>query len=501
MRKYIANVATLLLLGSISFSGCGSDSGSEEEGTSLSTAPFLQQYARENEENDGTGLDIAFLDGIEIPNNHDYLLFGFGSIDKYNSDNHGDDALFARISSQDGSLKKATYVRYETSEAKNDTEKYIRSAILSYEENGEKINKILLVGTASPDATYQTEGLLVTLLNGDGEYEWSRHYLLSQGEGLEISEVAADGDGTFWVVGNGSIPAKNPDGTTYWTRLGIVIHIDAKTGEILQASHLGIDDGISNYFDVTVANDHVYISGSSEDTTVDTGINSNGFSDTVLLLELNKDATLASATKYMQKEKSFGERGEGIIYKDGNIYIAFETAGPVEGGIMKIDAGSTKELKTVKQLYTYYPYSYYRDFEIHGDTLYLAATNSSFYKTNLNGDLEKVSWVEGGWTESLFIDSAGNIVSLSHNGLIPRMTSFATKFSNTLATCGLNTTVADPENPSIDITTKWVAETIAPTYPTVPVALATNNAGEFVTGDASNIITQKSLCSSEDESR
>lgn len=507
MKRYNLKSVSLLLVGAlgVGVGGCGINSNgnssnisneNKTETITISHDPFVQRYARKNDDNNGTRFNIAFTDGIELPDNNDYLVFGFGSIDKYDTNKRGDDALYARISSKDGTLKSANYVAYNSADAQADlNEKYLRAAKLSYLQDGKSINNIVLVGHATSTGWAGDTGLLVTLLSGDGSYKWSKFYQLTDGSGLSINSVAADSDGTFWVVGNGSIPAKDGDGNIYTTNLGVVIHIDAKTGNILNSEHIGIDDSVSNYSDVTVANDQVYITGTSYDETVDKNISADGTSNTVLLLELNKDGTLKNGSKYIRKDH-WGETGEGIRYKNGSIYIAYETnvygIAEAYGGILKVDANREK-LQKAMEIYTSSPYSYYRDFEISGNNIYLTAAHNAFYQTDLSGNIKKVTSTEGAWKGGVFIDSANNIIAFSNSSTID---SVVTKFSNDLSVCSNKTIVSSPEQNATDITNQWFIETINSPYSTVGVGLATNNANSFEQSSALNIITQTSMCDS-----
>lgn len=499
MKRWFSNIFSILVISSIGFSGCGIGNSSDKKDDTTPAAaithdPFAMQYARANSDANATSLVVAFWDGVEIPANHDYLLFGQGSVDKYNTNAQDDDALFARVSSKDGTLKSASYVRYVSQDANNSGETYVRGTTLSYLENGTTKHNIVLIGQARSNEASKSRGILVTLLDGDGTHKWSRLYQITSGYLNDIGDVAADDDGTFWIAYNGYIPVKTyANGYIETAYLGVVMHIDAKTGDILLAKHFGIDDWESGYLDITLANGKVYISGYSHDKSIDTSLKRDGESDTVLLLEIHKDGTLLSANKYFQKDSwILGERGNGIVYKEGKIYIAYQIAG-IDGGVMKIDANSKSLQKVMKIFHNDYN-SYYRDFAIDGESLYLSANNVSFYKTDLDGNIEKIGDGYGGWDNALFIDSQHNIVALTSNGAAANITSFATKFSDKLEKCGINTKVTDPDTNATDVTDKWVAEEISPTYNDIPVAMATNNTGNFEIGSATNIIAQENRC-------
>ncbi|SFV74729.1 hypothetical protein MNB_SM-3-1444 [hydrothermal vent metagenome] len=520
MKRYSLRNMSLLLVGAlgIGVGGCGinSDSNSSDNSNTNSTAtvttnstttvttsynsPFLKLYERKNDDNNGSRFNVTFTDGIELPDNGDYLVFGTGSIDKYDTNKRGDDALYARISSKDGTLQSANYVAYNSADAQADlNEGYIRAAKLSYEqEDGTSVNNVVLVGTATSTGWAGETGLLVTLLNGDGSYKWSKFYQLTDGNSLFINSVAADSDGTFWVVGNGFVPAKDKDGYIYTTNLGVVIHIDAKTGAILNSEHIGIDDSVSNYSGVVVANGQVYITGTSYDEAVDKNIDPDGGgSNTVLLLELNKDGTLKNGSKYIRKGH-WGETGDGIGYKNGSVYIAYETnvygMSEAYGGILKVDDTNIANLQKAMEIYSTSPYSYYRDFEISGDNIYLTAAHNAFYQIDLYGNIKKVASTLGAWRGGMFVDSSNNIITFG-NGTSPLAASFVTKFPNDLnITCNNNTLVSSPEQNATDVTEQWFVETIDSPYETVGVGLATNNANSFEQGSALDIITQTNEC-------
>ena len=490
MERFINGFVSVLLIGTIGFSGCGSDSDKKKEDENISTSipntPFVRYFERKEQKNNQTNSVIAFWDGVEAPKTHDYILFGKGSID-----NEDDDAIFARISSKDGSLKSAKYVRYINinAQATNNAETYLHGATMRYDDDGIEKNGVVLVGMSRTNETSDSTGLLVTILE-EGSYKWSKIYRMPNGYFLEIGDVAADDDGTFWVVGYGYRAISTNNGSIQRKSTTIVMHIDAKTGDILLSKHLHIDDyeWDSRYNDIVLTDNRVYITGKSIK-------DANSRRDMLLLLELDKQGELLSANKYYKSnESAFGERGDGILYKNGKIYIAYEGAGTV-GGILKIDATS-KEVEKAVELFTNPYNSYYRDFTLRGDYLYFSANNISFYKTDLDGNIEKIAKAEGGWKDSLFIDSSDNIIALSNNGGGGRIASFVTKFSNILEKCGVNTSVYSPQEKAKDVTTLWKKVEMTTSYDDIPVALVQDNSGYFQTGSATNIIKQTSKCGS-----
>ena len=496
-------IATLLLIvGGLSLVGCGgeskNDSNNENEnpggGTTqvtLSHAPFVHLYSREENREDGTNLVAAFWDGIEIPQSHDYLLFGKGSIDRSEDTSQGDNAFFARVSSKDGSLQDATYVRFVNQYGKKNLSEYFRAASLSYYQDAQKRQNIVLVGQSRTDGTVnvQTNGVLVTLLDGDGSHKWSKLYAITDGYLMSIGDVAADSDGTFWVVYNGYVPTEYINGRPQLAYLGVVMHIDARSGDILLAKHIGIDVGESRYSDIAVTDDRIYITGKAID---------RDRYEKVLVLELDKDAQLLSANKYRhQNANNLGDivaNGDGVVYKSGKLYIAYERDG-IDAGILKTDA-SSKYLEKAVRLFTNAYGSYYRDFDARGDALYLSANNAGFYKTDLDGNIEKIATVAGGWGNGLFFDAANNTITLSSFGAGARITSAATKFSDKLEYCGPATSLLDPTQNATDVTNEWIREEIVPAYSDLSVAMATDNSLRLEVGLATRILSQESQCDS-----
>ena len=492
MKKYFSIVTAALLISGFSLIGCGGGSSNPpiKDGTSQSNSPFVKHFLRKNEKNQGTKLIISFEDGIEIPTSHNYLVFGKGIV------NDSDyDALFAQISSKDGSLKSAKYLKFESSDSNKNAEEYKKAITLKYTQNGKEKNNIILLGQSRFNGNSNTNGILVTLLDENGNYKWSKRYAITSGYLMDIGNIVADKDGTFWLVFNGYIPVgHNPNGSPNLAYLGVVMHINAETGEILLAKHIGIDDWDSQYFDITLANGHVYIVGKSHDKNIDSSIKPPYTeSDTVLLLELDKDGTLLSANKYIQKNTYvIGEKGDGIIYKNGKFYIAAEVAG-VAGEILKIDENS-KNVEKAKKLFTNSYGSYYRDFETLGNNLYYSANNIGFYNTDLYSNIKKLAKTDGGWVNGLFTDSNKNIIVLSSKGGGDRISSIVTKITNNLQYCGVNTKIYNPKENAKDLTNDWVRESINPTYNDIPVAMGIDTNGNFKVGEAKNIIAQENMC-------
>lgn len=500
-RSISVIVVGLLFIGGLSFSGCGgsdtNDSGSNNNSgytdngngsgseVSISHSPFVRFYSRNESRENGTNQVVKFADGVEIPQNHDYILFGQGSIDKSDNGYEGDNALFARVSSKDGALVSAKYVRYVKNAQKNLSE-YFRGTTLSYDLDGLTTKDIVLVGDSRTDGTNQAQSneLLITVLDGNGDHKWSKLYAITDGYLMNVGDVAADSDGTFWVVYNGYVPIRIVNGSVETAYLGVLLHIDAKTGEILLSKHIGNN---SEYRDIVVTDNRIYITGKA--------VEGSNRDESVLLLELDKSGEILSANKYTHENTNgindINENGVGLVYKNGKLYIAYQRDG-WNAGILKIDA-SSKNLDKAVRVFTNSYGTYYRDFEANSDSLYLSANNAGFYKTDLNGNIDKVAMVEGGWKNGIFFDSGNDIVALGSNGAGGLVTSIATKFSDSLQYCGINTRLEDPSENATDVTNEWSSGNLTPSSD-LSVAMATNNSGTLEVGSASGVITEQSQC-------